>query len=279
MRLEKHIDISDSGANALDVLATNTPLSRQKLKDAMQKGAVWLSSTSGRRGQSPKRLRRVKRKLCAGDQLHLYYDEHILQSKVPEPLLLADEGVFTVWYKPPGMLSQGSRWSDHCTLGRWVEMNTDKANCFVVHRLDRAASGIMLLAHQKNAAADLSALFQQRGIQKFYEAWVGGRFAPDEEALILDSDIDGRSARSSARCLRYCAERDQSLLLVEIETGRKHQIRQHLAQAGFPIVGDRLYAGPVSDQPLQLTAIRIAFTSPFDGVHKIYECPPELRCR
>ena len=84
---ESHITIATAGLTALDQLAANTLLSRQKLKKAMANGAVWLESSIG-----TQRLRRAKKVLNVNDGLHLYYDENIQNTKPEDALLIADEG-------------------------------------------------------------------------------------------------------------------------------------------------------------------------------------------
>ena len=113
---EKHIAIETADASAVELLSAESGLSKRRVKEAMNKGAVWLS-----RGKTTQRLRRVGRSLQKGDQIHLYYDEAVLAAEPPEPKLIADEGAYSVWYKPYGMLSQGSKWGDHCTVDRWAE--------------------------------------------------------------------------------------------------------------------------------------------------------------
>ena len=113
-----HVSISDPSQSALDLLAAESGLSKQQIKQAMQKGAVWRSQ-----GKQAQRMRRVAKNLKAGDNLHLYYDEKVLAEVPPAPQLIADESAYSVWYKPYGMRSQGTKWGDHCALYRWVEVN------------------------------------------------------------------------------------------------------------------------------------------------------------
>ena len=162
VQFELHLSISQEGESAIALLASASGLSRQGIKQVMQKGAVWLS-----RNGNTRRLRRAKHKLHSGDELHLYYDPVIQATVAPVPQLIADEGDYSVWYKPQGMYSQGTKWGDHCAIGRWVERHLDRTT-FTVHRLDRAATGLILLAHKKSSAAQLSALFAQREIKKLY---------------------------------------------------------------------------------------------------------------
>lgn len=266
-RIERHIAIDDRDKTAIDWLADNTRLSKQRLKQAMHKGAVWLT-----RGKKTQRVRRAKKTFLPGDNLHLYYDEQVLAREPQAPVLLADEGSYSVWYKPYGMLSQGSKWGDHCTITRWTEQHLQPQRpAFVVHRLDRAATGLILVAHEKKSAAALSALFQSRDIEKCYQAIVHGEFPGTSQTFT--ASIDGKTARSHARLLEYDEASNRSLLEVRIDTGRKHQIRRHLGESGFPIVGDRLYGlakknGEHDD--LQLTAFTLAFQCPVTGKPRHY---------
>ncbi|MFW5426026.1 MAG: pseudouridine synthase family protein [Methylophagaceae bacterium] len=262
LRFEKHIKVHQQNSVAVDILAAETALSKQKIKQVMQKGAVWLS-----KGKHTQRLRRAKKPIKVGETLHIYYDPKVLDLIPPEPELIFDQGRYSVWNKPYGLLSQGSKWGDHCTITRWAEQHLKPQRVsFVVHRLDRAANGLMVIAHEKGAAAALSKLFQMRQVDKRYQIWVHGRFSGEEISdtpTKVDSDIDGRHASSHFRLIRYDAERERSLLDVSIDTGRKHQIRRHSALLGFPVVGDRLYGNEVDKEDLQLSAYYLAFTCPY----------------
>ena len=266
---EKHILVDTDSMSAVDLLAGATGFSRQRIKQIMQKGAVWVTLASGGENNA-QRLRRAKKVLHPGDILHLYYDEKILSEEPPTPELIADEGTYSVWYKPYGLRSQGSKWSDHCTIARWVETHLEPQRpAFVVHRLDRAATGLIIIAHKKSTATALSRMFAKREIEKRYRVVVHGRFPDTPEPYTMMQAIDERAAVSHATLLEYDAAQDRSLLEVSIESGRKHQIRRHLAWAGFPVVGDRLYgdaaAGISSEENLQLTACYLRFSDPAAG--------------
>ncbi len=275
-RFEIHYSVETNGESAVTVLSAASGLSKQKTKKVMQNGAVWLS-----RHNNTRRLRRAKKELTIGDELHLYYDATIQAIKPEAPTFIADEMNFSVMFKPPGMFSQGTKWGDHCAINRWLEQHLDRPT-FVVHRLDKAASGLMILAHTKKAAAALSALFQQRRIQKHYRVLVRGGFS--ESPVLLDSEIDGRDARSRASLIKYNGEANTSLLKVDIETGRKHQIRRHLSEVGHPVIGDRLYgqAGKGNEEPngraenLQLMAIGLSFEDPGTGEQRDFSVPDAL---
>jgi len=268
MKFEKHIEIKNSDKTAVDILGASTDLSNQLIKKAMNKGAVWITKKN-----STLRIRRADKLLKPGNTLHIYYDQQVLEKQPENATLVSDENIYSIWHKPYGMLSQGSKWGDHCAINRWVEKNLQPQRpAFVVHRLDRAATGLMIIAHKKNIAAYFSRLFQQRQVEKQYTAIVHGRFA---EYLKLDSDIENKSAISHAKIISYNEETNQSIVNVSIETGRKHQIRRHLSEAGFPIIGDRLYghANDKFETNLGLKSCYLSFISPVDNKKVIYTLP------
>jgi len=198
----------------------------------------------------------------------------------PTPQLIADEQEYSVWHKPTGMLCQGSKWSDHCTINRWIETQhlfeqQPQRNSFIVHRLDKAARGLVLIAHTKKATQKLAGLFEQKKIEKHYRIIVEGEF-PEEEQII-DSKIDGKPAHSIARRLFFDAHKQHSLLDVQIKTGRKHQIRIHMQRSGHPVIGDRLHGNAHDRSPdLQLQSFSLSFTCPLSEQIKRYSCPNAL---
>jgi len=262
---EQHITASSSNITALEHLAQNTPLSKQKIKQTMSNGAVWLESAIGIH-----RIRRGKKVVKENDILHLYYDETIQSTKPLAAELIADEGEYSVWNKPYGMYSQGSKWGDHCTIYRWAEEHlTPQRPAFIVHRLDRAASGLIIIAHSKKMAATFSELFKQRLIQKQYSAIVKGDLTKIELPLTIDGVIDDKPALSKILSIKSLND-DKTQVTIEIETGRKHQIRKHMTSIGFPIIGDRLYGNGAEEVNLQLQANYIKFICPINNTTKEY---------
>lgn len=270
-RFECEIEIGDEPGAALALLSSESGLSRSALKDAMRKGAVWHC-----RGPSRRRWRRADKTMRTGDRIQLYYDAELLASVPPQAQLIADEGAYSVWFKPYGMLSQGSRWADHFAIDRWVEQNLQPQRpAFLVHRLDRATTGLILIGHRKTTTAQLAALFRERTVSKRYRAIVHGQFPANEERLI-DQAIDGRPAKSRAKLLQYRPDEQQSLVEVAIESGRKHQIRRHLAAIGVPILGDRLYGETGDSCDLNLCAHYLSLTCPMTGERRTFTLPEAM---
>lgn len=267
---EFHLSIT-TPVPLIDALASASGYSKQAIKGFMHKGALWLS-----RGKHTRRLRHAKTQLNSGDELHLYINHAVLEAVVPAAQLLADEGAYSIWYKPYGMLSQGSKWGDHCTISRWAETQLQPQRpAFIVHRLDRATSGLIIIAHSKKVAQQFSSLFESRQLEKKYHAVVVGDFSQQPKPYTVREPVNAKAACSHFYHLAYSAEKNHSLVDVSIETGRKHQIRQHLAHSGFAIVGDRLY-GESHSQNLQLCAYSLAFCCPVSGSQQHYQLPEAL---
>ena len=256
------------GETALTALARVSALPKARIKDAMTKGAVWL-----RRGKSERRLRRATFALRASDTLSLHYNPEILAKVAPTATLLADERHYSVWDKPAGQLAQGTREGDHCALLRQAELQL-RREVYLVHRLDREASGLMLVAHNGRAAAALSALFagtdKEAGMHKRYRIEVLGAL-PD--AGEFAAPLDGKAALTRFQRTGVAAFGSSSAE-VELVTGRKHQIRRHFAEAGFPVLGDPRYgSGNEDPRGLQLRAVELRFTCPLTGLQRHYTTP------
>jgi len=279
------LTVTQPEQTALDLLASGTGLSKQRIKDAMNKGAVWWTL----KGKTL-RLRRATKVLYKGSKVQFFYDEQVLARKPEIAQKIYDNGRYSIWFKPPGMLAQGSQWGDHCSILRWVEVNDHapdtgaKRECFLVHRLDADASGLMIIAHDSQSAAKLSTLFQARDMRKFYQAWVIDNCELPALGMTLDDELDGKNAITHIKKIALGemkiqgASAHKTLLDVHIETGRKHQIRRHLANIGHPIVGDRLY-GTKASEGLQLLAYKLEFTCPFSHQPLTIELLPEQQFR
>ncbi|MGD0115671.1 MAG: RluA family pseudouridine synthase [Dehalococcoidia bacterium] len=154
----------------------------------------------------------------------------------------------------------------------------------IVHRLDKDTSGILLVARNERAHADLSRQLKERLVEKRYLALVTGRLEPGEGVTEGDIGRDPRNRKRMAiveggrpaRTAYRVVERLDGFTLVEVapSTGRTHQIRVHLAGVGHPVVGDALYGRRSTLVGRQfLHARRIAFSHPADGRPVEFESP------
>lgn len=257
--LQLELTVEQEGVTAIDLLAEASGLPRARLKDAMNKGAVWRRTVRGGR----LRLRRATTRLKAGDRIGLHYDPDLLRRSPPPAACVLDRGRYSVWDKPAGLMTQGNDYGDHCSLLRQVERHfAPPRQVFPVHRLDREAAGLVVVAHDRGAAGQLSALMQGRAVYKRYRVEVRGDLSGRPEGAI-DIPLDGKPALSRYRLREYDAGRDVSRLDVEIETGRRHQIRRHLERIGHPVMGDPRYgSGNADARGMQLQAVELRFMCP-----------------
>jgi tRNA pseudouridine32 synthase/23S rRNA pseudouridine746 synthase len=263
-------------SRAVDLLAARAKLSRRSIKDVMAKGGVWLSGPT-RRGR--RRLRRATTALRPGDLVELFYDEELLAQDPPVARCLARWPRYSVWLKPAGLLAQGTNYGDHCALLRQVERQIRAVH--LVHRLDRETAGLMLLAHDAEAAARLSGLLRTGGITKRYRAEVLGDLrGHGGDGGTLDAPLDGKPARTEYRVLQFDPGRNVSLVELVLVTGRTHQIRRHLNAVGHPVMGDPRYGrGNKNRAGLQLVAHALEWTCPFaHEPRRVAVDPDELGC-
>jgi pseudouridine synthase, RluA family len=168
-----------------------------------------------------------------------------------KPEILFSDGFLLAVNKPAGMLSIPDRYDPDAPV---ILSLLEKAygKLYVVHRIDKDTSGVLLFARDQETHKALNALFHSRAIEKSYLALVRGRTEEDEWAcdlpLLADADKLHRSIVDKRRG-KECFSRfetveryeEYSLVRVKPETGRTHQVRVHCAASGYPIVADPLY--------------------------------------
>jgi len=263
--------IEDQVPDACAYLADQSGLAKARIKDAMNKGAVWHTARGKRRA-----LRRATAALAHGDTLELHYDAALLALRPPPARCIDDHRRYSVWLKPAGLLAQGTHYGDHCSLLRQVELHfAPRRPALAVHRLDREAAGLVLVAHDSDAAARLSALFRDHAIEKRYRVQVRGK--PPTDAGTVTAPLDGKPAITHYRLEAYDAATDSATLAVRIDTGRLHQIRRHLDLLGCPVLGDPRYGtGNKNAEGLQLQAVGLRFMCPFGGGERTYDASTDL---
>lgn len=263
----QHFEFTAATDTSALSLLKQTGLSVSTLKQVASNGAVWIST-----GSKPKRLRRLKQSIKAGDQVFLYYDPEINTTEIVPAKCIYDGNTFSIWSKPRGMFSQGSKWGDANSISRYVELTLNRPT-YLVHRLDRMTAGLMILSHRKSGVKFFTNQFEQRTIEKRYRAVTNGRVPTNE--LTINEALDDKEAISIVRLIDYDELSDQSLVEVQIKTGRKHQIRRHLSGIGTPVIGDRLYGSDKTDMPLQLCAVEIMLDMPGDSEKKSFKLADE----
>ncbi|HSX31395.1 MAG TPA: RluA family pseudouridine synthase [Candidatus Saccharimonadales bacterium] len=236
-------------------------------------------------------------KLRDGDKVMVDYDIRELE-QVPDinlPVLYEDDDCVVI-NKPVGVLAHSKGvFNPEATVASWLrERIADHKNANlkdsplinnragIVHRLDRATSGVMICAKTPDALSWLQKQFATRNVQKTYAAVVKGALSPAE--AIVDMPIErnpkapatfrvGMQGKSAKTAYKTLATNDKySLVELKPETGRTHQLRVHLNHLGHPIVGDTLYGGEPADR-LYLHAERLELTILAGHERKVFTAP------
>jgi tRNA pseudouridine32 synthase / 23S rRNA pseudouridine746 synthase len=215
-------------------------------------------------------------------------------TKVPKPkhgpkgvALLYEDGDILVVDKPCGLLTMGTDRDKsrtvHSILNDYVRKGNPKSRnrVYIVHRLDRDTSGILLFAKSEQAKMFLQSDWEST--TKIYLTVVFGHLTQPEgtissylaenAALTVYSTPDPAKGKLSQTAYALVKElKGLSLLQVHLLTGRKHQIRVHFSEKGHPVVGDRKYGkGHASNANLALHARSISFTHPVSGTRLCFE--------
>ncbi len=224
-------------------------------------------------------------RLRAGDTLELHLDLDKAQKieDIDLPILYQDDDIAVI-NKPAGVIShsRGRYWYEPSVASFMRQISgQDGERSGIVHRLDRATSGVMICAKNSAALAQLQKQFADRDVVKTYVAVIEGTLDPP--AAIIDMPIERNpkkpqtfrvGAQGKAATTSYEVQEvgeKYSLVKMQPRTGRTHQLRVHLDYQKHPIVGDVLYEG--ADAPrLMLHAQQLEITIP-SGERKTFVAP------
>ena len=246
---------SDKESILLDVLALqfkNT--SKNKLRKMLTEGRI---SVNG------KIEHRAKRELIKGDLVKIL-DKATSKEITPPPqqkitnleIIFEDDDILVV-EKPAGLLSVATNKMESDTLhSRCLDYIKTKHHsnwCYIVHRLDRETSGIMIFALSKQNKEYLQEQFAERSIYRTYFALVEGKLprkhGTEIEWLLEDKNLRVKKVKPNTKSSKEAIthwevvkeNQSTSLVRIAIDTGRRHQIRMAMKSLGSPVVGDHLH--------------------------------------
>ncbi len=250
---------------------------------------------------------RAGRKLRPGDSVGLWVDrpgsaravDRAVHDARPLLHVIHEDRAVVVVDKPPGLLVEPlpGHGDDEVTVAHLLGDHFSqhvRARTYVVHRIDRDTSGLVLFARTPAARDSLQAQFEQRTPLRVYQAVVHGRVTPqrgtwtdrlswDSESL-LQRRAHGRDARAKDAIAHYVVlEQFASFALIEVSlvTGKRNQIRVQAGMRGHPLVGERQYRHGFPPEPPDsptldrqaLHAWRLGFVHPEDGRQAVFTAP------
>jgi 23S rRNA pseudouridine1911/1915/1917 synthase len=216
-------------------------------------------------------------------------------TKLPHGLdILYEDGDILVIQKPVGLLTVATMDERERTvfayLRTYLRERNPRQKLYIVHRLDKFASGILVFARSEMVQSTLQSVFSRHEIQRKYWAIVEGNveqnrgtiqsYLAQDRSLRMHSTEDKRQGKAAVTHFRVLRRlRNATALEVTLETGRKNQIRAHLSEMGHPIFGDRAYGS--AQNPLGrlgLHAFHLGFKHPTQGNPLEFqtEPPPEF---
>jgi len=238
----------EEGRKIRDILRGSMGVSYTAMKSAKWNGRIFLNGE----------VVRADTKVSAGDKVEIEWAEDVpvytlKPFEMPIEVPWEDEHL-TVAVKPAGIASQSSRNHPDDSLENAVFAREGCPENFIfrpVNRLDKGTGGLMIIARTPHAQHLLQKQLHTPSFRRRYLAWTDGK--PENDEGVLDYPIakapgatvrrmvspEGKPSRTRYRVLRE--EGDGALVLLELETGRTHQIRVHLSHIGCPVRGDFLY--------------------------------------
>jgi|LSQX01.2.fsa_nt_gb tRNA pseudouridine32 synthase/23S rRNA pseudouridine746 synthase len=226
---------------------------------------------------------------CHSGQVLFYFRELGHEPEVPfrEDILFENERLLVV--DKPHFLATApvGRYVQQTLLYR-LQQKLNLPDLTPAHRLDRLTAGVLLLCKRPQDRDAYQALFRQQQVDKVYEALAAplpqlvfphirrSRIVSDDQHFFLSRETAG-AANSQTRIEVLAREGQHWHYRLFPQTGRKHQLRVHLAALGAPIIGDDFYPQPLQrpiddySQPLQLLARSLAFTDPLTGERLTFE--------
>jgi 23S rRNA pseudouridine1911/1915/1917 synthase len=268
MKIVKEIILDENGTDVLDYERVDIFIA-QNCDGRFSRSSVGKLITHGRVKLNGEVIKSKAIKIKGGDEIEIDYEEPVADENLKVLYESDDEIVIS---KPSGMLSHAKGpISGEVSVADWLQPKTkglDSLRSGIVHRLDRATSGVMILAKNPKSKSWLMKQFSDRNVHKKYLAIIDG--FPDSKKFMIDMPIgrnpkklttfyvtdSGREAQTEVEVLDSNGE--QSLVLLTPKTGRTHQLRVHMWANGWPILGDPFYNPKFKDgEELMLHALSL----------------------
>jgi 23S rRNA pseudouridine1911/1915/1917 synthase len=275
VRRERHEVTSEEEGLRLDQwLARRVPgLSRRKARVLVDLGGVFVDRARVKVASRPVRAGQVIEAVLGGVLDRATGDRPPADD--PTYRVVHEDDHVVVVDKPPGLVTAPTPESDRGNLLDLLARRAGGGPVWLVHRIDRATSGLLVFAKTPEANKRLGDRFARHDVEREYLAVCAGRI--ERDALTIDRPIQGK------RAVTHVAVRDRledaTVVAARLETGRTHQIRIHLAGAGHPVLGDPQHGGELARRHrhrpprLALHAAVLGFAHPSTGDALRFDSP------
>jgi len=246
------VKYKDEGTRLFAVIAEQLKISKKQAQAAIDAKQVLVNG---------KRVWIRRHEVKEDDVIEILIEE--FKPKTPTHIaIIWQDDDYLIVNKPPYVLTN----ADDASVESMLQKQVKNKNICAVHRLDKETSGCVIFAKSAEAKKAMIPMFKGRDIMKIYRAITIGSFPKSWKEI--RTDIEGFASTTLVKTLD--TKKYASYLELRIETGRTHQIRRHLANKRYPVIGDKQYAGTGNDlsleQPRQmLHAYRLIFPHPKTG--------------
>jgi 23S rRNA pseudouridine1911/1915/1917 synthase len=273
-------DTSD-GTRLDQALAAGVPgLSRRRARVLIDLGGVFLDRARVKQAGRIVRAGQVV-EATLGGELDRATGAAPAGPELELPIVFEDDHLIVV-DKPAGMVSAPTPESDRGDALDRLKRRPGAGEVFLVHRIDRPTSGLLVFAKTRDANRILGERFVAHDLTRAYLAFVVG--AVDPTVTVIDRPVAGQRALTKILSRTALAGGTATELRLELETGRTHQIRLHLASLGHPVLGDREHGGDAARRfrprppRLALHATHLGLRHPITDVALAWDSPlpPDL---
>lgn len=256
-------------------------MSKSSIKGLLQRGQISVNDQIVKRGETV---------LSNGDLIKISFSQSTNGLKHTKLSIIYEDDAIIVVNKGAGLLSVATDKNEETTAFR-ILLNhlkkQDKNNrLYIVHRIDRETSGVLLFAKSKEIQMQLQHNWHRQVFEKIYLALVEGCVEKEEDTIhtwlveepkskkVYSFDYDNGGLESTTIYNVEKRFKQNTLLRVSLKTGRKNQIRVHLQSIGHPIVGDKKYGSTTSPiNRIGLHAYSISLRHPITGKNVRFEAP------
>jgi len=263
----------------MDFLLKQMGLTHTRVKNLLSGGAVTVNRKAVSRHDTP---------LHRGETVHVMRHKRGVSLENRYVKIVYEDKNLVVIEKQEGILSMAATAKQYCVktvLDEYFEKRHFKCRAHVVHRLDRDTSGLMIYAKDIETAQTLERAWRELVYDRRYVALLSGsmeqeggtvhNWLKDNKAYITYSSPTDNGGKEAVTHYRRLKVKDNlTLCEMKLETGRKNQIRVHMADLGYPVCGDEKYGdGRNPAHRLALHAYRLFFTHPVTGEDMRFETP------